>query len=327
MNLDNLSPEDVEKLKSLLKEDGDPTVENIKPEAPAASHKKKKRHINRFIFVGGGVILAVLLAFGYTFLVEPMLITNSAQMKLDQEANVAPVLAINTDMLSYKPAKKDVLNGANPKQLALGIKKNVTTPPYFEFKSKNANQGTHVVDLYLDFFSQQGRDFISMNQVTLTNLIGNGRITLRVHPAVQKNGFSIFAPEALAEVFGTNPDKAWNFFLKLMKESDSILSTNAPTDKQASDQEILTFIGKIASEVKIPAGACSANPCDTVDSDSIKFLSFFSWLYSGADNPKLNVGYYPPIIYIDGKLVNNETYKFSDPSQVVSMFDTLAPRK
>jgi len=314
MNLDELSSEEVAKLKTLLEKSDKIT----KP--------REKKRINLYFIVGGGFILSILLAVGYFFFINPLVLEAQAKNHLAEESNVSAIIVGNNEMLSYQPEIDDLLSGSNPRQLALGVNGEITEPVYFEFKSKNSSNDSHVVDLYIDFYSQQARDFIALNQSTLTNLIGNGRIILRVHPAVQKNGFSIYAPEALAEVFGTNPDKAWNFFIQLMKESDTILSSNSPEDPQASDQEILQFIGGISAEVGIPAGACSSSPCNTVDSDSIKFLTFFSWLYSGADNPNLNVGYYPPIIYINGNLVDHDVYRFSDPKSVSNMFDKLAPR-
>lgn len=329
MNLDDLSEEEFNRLKSLINEKGiRGEKENSKKIVKASVEtKENKSGVNRFFYIGGGIILSVLLAFAYVLFIDPMIVGYQAQQELNREGDVASIHVGNGEMISYDPEEKYVLNGANPKQLALGVNKTITSPAYFEFKSKNTDDKSHIVDLYLDFYSQSGRDFISFNQTTLTNLIGNGRIILRVHPAVQKNGFSIYAPEALAEVFGTNPDKAWSFFVKLMKESDSVLSSNSPEDKAVSDQEILKFIGDISADVGVPAGACTSSPCNTVDSDSIQFLTFFSWLYSATDQPPLSSGNVLPMIYIDNKLVNQETYRLADPASVISMFNNLAARR
>lgn len=341
MNLDELSPEEIATLKKVLeaqekknpgkeKESASPGSKTAKSKAVAASTPSspmKRSFPNRFLIIGGALLGVIALAAIYVFGIEPRLAEARAQQLLEAEAAFSPIFVENSEFLPYEPAEEDILPGSNPNQLALGKNGEVTDPAYFEFRSDNANENSHLVELYIDFYSQQGRDFISFNQVTLRNLIGNGRIILRVHPAVQADGFSIYAPEALAQVSSTHPDKAWDFFVSVMRQSNEILSTVDPEAKPVTDPEIVDFIASISLAAGVPQGACTESPCNTVDADSLKFLSFFSWLYAASDNPALNVGYYPPIIYINGELINQETYRLANPDDVVSMFNTYAPRR
>lgn len=330
MNPENLSPEEIETLKNVLAK-SEASTKKTKVSKPSSTKQPRRRSrekgMNRFAILGIAFLGVCALAAAYVFAIEPKIIEWQLTKQLEAEARQSAIVVSNSDFVPYVPDEEDILPGANPSQLALGSDGIATPPAYFEFKSENADEKSYVVDLYIDFYSQLARDFIAFNQDTIRPLIENGRIILRVHPAVQKNGFSIYAPEALAEVSTTHPDKAWHFFTKLMKESNTILSSNSPEDKQASDQEVMDFIASISLASGIPAGACTSSPCNTVDADSIKFLTFFSWLYAAADDPKLSVGYYPPVIYIDDKLIDQDTYKLANPDDVRAMFNTYAPRR
>jgi len=335
MSLDNLSPEEVAKLKKLLSSDEqEPVKAEKKPKSKTPDKKKPtvtkkpqgKKGPNKVVITIVSFVAVVALALGYGLVVDPWIKLQQAESTLNTEIQRSGVLASNTELIKNEnPAKEDLLAGSNPNQLALGTDGKISTPPYFEFNSEKSTADSHVVDLYMDFYSQRSRDFISFNQSTLTNLIGDGTIVLRIHPVLQDDGFSVFAPEALAEVFATHPKLAWEFFVKLMKESNQVLSvTSTEDDKVATEQEVIDFIAKISAGVGIATGAgTAAGETGGVDADSIKYLSFFSWLYSGTRAEELQVGYYPPILYIDGDEVDQEKWPLSDSASMLKLFASL----
>lgn len=327
MSLENLTPEEVAKLRGLLGENKDEPAETVEsektpevksPRSPRGPRKPWFKNKVTLSITALGVTVA--LAAIYVFAVEPAITLSNAKSELTQEISDSKVIVGNGDILSYTAENKDdILNGSNPKQLALGTDDKVTPPSYFEFTSKNATADSHVVDLYIDFFSQHSRDLISLNYQTFQNYIGSGKIILRVHPVVDTSGFSLFAPEALAEVFGTHPNKAWDFFVSLMRNSDSVLSNPSTEEsKQASNQEIIDFIAGVSKTAGVPTGSPNG-----VDADSIKYLSFFSWLYVGSHDEKLKVGYYPPVLYIDDKEIDQDKWILTDPDSVLKLMTSL----
>lgn len=326
MSLEDLSPEEIAKIKRLIdssssekadEEEKAPKTEPPQVEVPA-SGKRKRRRPNRIVLGLISVVAVAGLAILYGTVIEPWMDLNQAKNEIKNQVAATAVFGANTEMLAFTPEKTDVLAGANPNQLALGTKGVITTPPYFEFKSSNSNSNSHIVDLYIDFYSQRSRDLISLNQTTLSSFIGDGTIILRVHPVLQTDGFSVYAPEALAEVFGTNPKLAWNFFVKMMQESDQILSSNTTDAEAATTQQVIDFIAGISKDVGIPTGSP-----DGVDSSSLKYLTFFSWLYSGTRAPQLDVGYYPPILYIGNKIVDQDKWPLSDSESFLKLLSTL----
>ncbi len=327
MSLENLSPEEVAKLKQLLNSDESssektPAEKKPKPKKESAPKKPaKKKGPNKVVILAVSIVGVIALALGYGLVVDPAIRLQQAKDELSQEVASSAVVAGNSEMIAYSPLEEDLLPGSNPKQLALGSDGMVSEPPYFEFRSENSTKDSKVVDLYIDFYSQRSRDFIAFNQATLSNLIGNGTLILRVHPVLQNDGFSLFAPEALAESFVTSPKLSWAFFTKLMKESNQVLSvTSTEDDTPANEQEIVEFIAKIAVEVGIPTGAgTAAGETGGVDANSMKYLSFFSWLHSGTRAEELAVGYYPPILYIDGEEVDQEKWPLGDSDKVLDL--------
>lgn len=327
MSLENLTPEEVAKLRGLLGEDKTETEAVKEPKTQEEPKNPRPPRTPRKPWFKNKVILAILalvvtmaLAATYVFFIEPAVTLNNAKNELSQEVTKSAVTVGNDEIVSYTPEnEEDILAGANPKQIALGEDGKATTPAYIEFKSENSTADSHVVDLYIDFFSQRSRDLISLNYQTFQNYIGSGSIILRVHPVVDSAGFSIYAPEALSEVAGTHPDLAWDFFVSLMRNSDSVLNNqNTEEAKEVSSKEIVEFIASIAKDTKIPTGSPNG-----VDADSIKYLSFFSWLYSGGRDEKLKTGYYPPVLYIDDKEVDQDKWILTNPDSVLQLLTTL----
>lgn len=329
MNPD-LSPEELEALRKILaKNEGEqpPKEAEVKPQKPAKSKRntpaapRKAWYRNKVILSLLAVVVTMGLAAVYVFAIEPAIALKQAENALNEQKARSAVVAGNSEFISYEPENEEHrLSGANPKQLALGEDGKITPPAYFEFRSENSTKDSHVLDLYIDFYSQRARDLISLNQGAFSSFIGSGDIILRVHPVVQTDGFSVFAPEALAEVFGTHPKQAWPFFVSLMKNSDELLdNSNTEEAKNPTPQETIAFIAKISANEGISTGSP-----DGVDADSIKYLTFFSWLYGGSEDEKLEVGYYPPVLYIDGKEVDQEKWILTDPDSMLKLLAGLS---
>ena len=327
MSLENLTPEEIAKLRGLLGEGKNDAEVSAEPKA-TTEHKaaqaprgpRKPWFKNKVILTIVAFGATVALAATYVFFIEPAVTLNNAKNELSQEVTKSAVTVGNSEIVSYTPENEDdILAGANPKQIALGKDGKATPPAYIEFRSENSTAASHVMDLYIDFFSQRSRDLISLNYQTLQNFISSGKLILRVHPVVDSAGFSIYAPEALAEVAGTHPDLAWDFFVGLMRNSDAVLNNpNTEEAKEASSKEIVEFIAGVAADAKVPTGSPNG-----VDADSIKYLSFFSWLYSGGRDEKLKVGYYPPVVYIDDEEVDQDKWILTNPDSVLELLTTL----
>lgn len=104
-----------------------------------------------------------------------------------------------------------------------------------------------------------------------------------------------------------------------MRNSDAVLNNpNTEEAKEASSKEIVEFIAGVAADAKVPTGSPNG-----VDADSIKYLSFFSWLYSGGRDEKLKVGYYPPVVYIDDEEVDQDKWILTNPDSVLELLTTL----
>lgn len=321
MSPEKFTPEELQRLRTLLEEQqtGASPAEELTP----AKHTTRARRPwwrNKVILLLMAIGAVVGLAALYVFVLEPFIALKAAENELDHGKSKAAVTVANSEILPFTaPDDSAVLPGANPKQLALGKDGQITTPSYFEFSSEKSSASSHVLDLYIDFYSQRSRDLIALNQATFESFIGTGDIILRVHPVLDSAGFSVFAPEALAEVSGTHPELAWSFFVSLMKNSDALLN-NASTESASAptSEDIVNFIASISEQVGVPTGSPNG-----VDADSIKYLSFFSWLYAGRDDEKLLVGYYPPVLYIDGEEVDQELWVLTDPDSLLKLLSRL----
>lgn len=307
---DNFSAEEVERLRSILDSDNE-----AKSKTRARKHFSL-RNLPGWLKLLMAVVVVVGLAFGYVKIIEPWIAQMNATAELEKDTNQKPVVAQNTDFIKFKPdaaAAGEIPKGVNPNQLGLGEGTKLTDPASFIFASNSATADSHVVDVYMDFYSQRSRDFITINKSTLENQIETGKIILKIHPVLNSEPFSIYAPEALAEAFGTAPEKAWSFFTDLLKESITLTGNE-------SSEEIVDFIAKNAKE---NIGREKGDP-NRIDAESIVNGTFLTWLYTAADDPKLAVGYTPPVIYIDDKEIDQDTWTINDPEMMVKLFSSLS---
>lgn len=306
---DYFSDEQIRRLKTL-----DVTNENFR--ASLESNEKYNRRkfslarTPKWLITLVGIAVVMALAFFYVRVVDPWIAQNNANAALANPIEQQSIVAQNDEFIPYLPDAKaagEIPEGVNPEQLSLGESGVISEPSVFIFSSKNANADSHVLDLYMDFYSQRSRDFITINQTTLENLVKSGKLTIRVHPVLNKEPFSIHAPEALAEAFGTAPDKAWGFFTDLLKESITL------TGDETTD-EIVTFIANNAND----------NGVKAIDSASIVNATFLTWLYTTVDDPKLKTGYIPPVIYVDDKELDQDIWSINNPEQMLKYFSALS---
>ena len=276
---------------------------------------------NRFVLVLVALVITVGLAAFAALVVVPHLSQSEAERALRVAQSSSPVTVGNGTIITYESkGEGSLLPGANPKQIALSADGKNPSGGFIEFRSDEASEKSHVLDLYLDLYSQRSRDLIALGGDTLQSYIESGKVVLRVHPVIDEEKFSVFAAEAIAEVAGTHPERAWGFFTSLMRNSDSLLAEADVSKKAKNDPTtVIDFIAKVSREAGVPTGAPNG-----VDADSIKFLSFFSWVRDGADDKRLAVGYYPPVLYVDGEEVDQEKTVLTDPNSLLGLLSSLS---
>lgn len=257
-------------------------------EAPESGMSRK----TLFAILAAGTVLALGAATGYAYAVEPMFEKKTAEQTLeDIVANHGAIRAHNTSTVDFKGegSAPDVAV-SNQKSLSVGDK--ATNPAAFVFTNGKSTSGTPV-DVYLDFSSQRSRDFIVLNGDALRNLVESGDIQLRVHPVPTSNKFSVYSAEALAEVFVKSPDRAWSYFIELMKMS-AVLD-QSPTGTQ--EDEVLSAV--VGSSNKVGIIGLTAS--------TVKSGAFASWILTVADDSKINNQFGLPAIYKNDELVDQDS--------------------
>lgn len=188
------------------------------------------------------------------------------------------ITALNTSMVTYNGQK---VAEANVKQKGLGQGDRLTSPPAFIFTNGKKDDSRKVVDFYFDFSDQRSRDALISNSNSLRDLVESGKVELRLHSLLSGRAYSVYASEALAEVFSADSDHSWDSLLVLLR--------NAPeyADSDSNDE----IVKGIVSSVK-NTGA------NSVDAESVKNGTFASWLLSVGNDPKLNGAVAPKLPYI-----------------------------
>lgn len=260
-----------------------------------------------FAILAAGTVLALGAATGYAYAIEPMFEKKSAEQTLeDIVAKHGPITAYNSSSVDFKgegPAPSTSVS--NQKSLSVGS--TATNPAAFVFTNGKSSAGTPV-DVYLDFGSQRSRDFIVLNGSALRNLVESGDIQLRIHPVPTSDKFSVYSAEALAEVFVKSPDRAWSYFIELMKAS-AILD-QSPTGTQ--DDEVLSAVVGSSNKVGI-------NGLTTL---TVKSGAFASWILTVADDSKINNQFGLPAIYKNDELVNQDSVDINKPDTLTKYLKT-----
>lgn len=264
-------------------------------EESSEGEKAPQKVMSRKSFVAilaAGTILAGVAAAGYTFGVEPAMAKSSAVKTLSEiTQNHGAITGYNISSVEFKG------EGAAPEtstsnQVSLSVGSAGTNPAAFVF-TNGKTVSENVVDVYLDFSSQRSRDFIVLNGDTLRNLVESGEIQLRIHPVPTNNKFSVYSAEALAEVFGKSPNRAWSYLIELMKAS-SVLDQQP--DGNLEDAVLSAVVGS-ASKIGI----------NGVTAATVKSGAFASWILTVADDPKVQNQFGLPAIYKNDALVDQDS--------------------
>lgn len=244
------------------------------------------------------IIGAVIISFVGAIVYYNYSLNNKANKELANVLSMkAPVSAWNDELLIFTTGQ--IIENTNIEQKALGRNGEVTTPARFIF-SNGKGKNPKTVKAFLDFSEQRSRDFILINKDLLQGLIEGGVINLEVYSIPAGRGYSIFSTEALAEAFVSEPDKAWEYFIELMKLS-------AELESNVSADEMVERIAETAHKVKI----------NQIDEDSIWNGSFTSWILTVGEDPFLQTGVLLPEV-----MVNNEAI-----ADIININDTEALRR
>lgn len=244
------------------------------------------------------IIMALIIpgaAIGSSYFLSRIQSKNEAQSALESiSQQKGDIEVTNTKLTTFKGQK---ISSANIDQKALTSASDVgSDSAVFAFSNGKTSKDKKVIDVYLDFGSQKSRDFILLNQSSLKNMVENNLIDLRIHPVPSASSFSVYAAEAVSESIVTNPDKTWDFIIELLKTS-----ANLKTDK---NDDIIKAVLKTTKDQRI----------EDIDKESLTNGTFASWILSVGDDPKIKTGYYPPIIYINEKIVDPDEVFLNDSS-------------
>lgn len=218
-----------------------------------------------------------------------------AQSVLDDLANnTGKITAVNTDMVTFAGQK---VENTNIDQKALAQGSTETTPPAFIFSNGKSDKDRPVVDYYLDFSDQRSRDALISNSMTLKSMVEAGSIDLHIHPLLGGRAYSVYAAEALAEVFASDSKYAWEALLVLLRESAALAGLD---DVDVMAESISEAVGRAGVTV--------------VDKESIQNGTFSSWILSIGNDPALNGtrGITLPYILVNEKSLDLSVEQLND---------------
>lgn len=214
---------------------------------------------------------------------------NEAKTALDNAAKShGQVTAVNTSMETFTGQK---INNANVEQKALAVNGETTNPPAFIFNNGKDNPNRKVMKFYFDFADQRSRDALIMNSLSIRGLVESGQVELQLHPLFGGKAYSMYASEALAEVFATQPEIGWDSLMALLRNAPAIAGTD---DNDEMVNSIVSTVKNVGSS--------------KVDAKSIKNGTFATWLLSIGNDPVLNSAIAPKLPHI---LVGDSTLNLS----------------
>lgn len=226
------------------------------------------------ISAGSGVLIGVLAALLIVFIIQPMTATKNANSRLEElGVSKGSVVAANTNLFPFE--------GENPldlktEQKGLG-ETSITTPPAFIF-----GKSGKVLEVYADFSNQRVRDFFLVNQNLLESMISRGNLTLKIYPIISSNPYSLYSAEALGESFVMAPEKAWEFFLEVLKKGAEVESRD----------DVLNSLTNIGTALGI-----------NIDAASINNGTLASWILSSS---KDEVPETLPTLILDGSPISDD---------------------
>lgn len=263
------------------------------PEAAQGPQPQKSKRLLYTVLSMAVVFVVLLGVLFWQLFIGPQ---REAQNILDGISdNSGSITAVNSSMMVFEGQK---IAQANSEQKGLAIGEELTDPPAFIFTNGKDIENRKVLDFYFDFSDQRSRDALIFNANNLKSLVESGQIELRLHALFGGKAYSMYAAEALSEVFAANTDLAWDSLLTLLRNSPALLETDDNGELVAGIVSTLTAVG-----------------VTEVDSESIQNGTFASWLLSIGNDPELNTAtaLSLPHVVFDGKELNLSADQLNDP--------------
>lgn len=264
-----------------------------KTEETVTAADPTRKRLTIVVSVLAAVLVVLLGVLVWQLYIGPQ---RAAQTALDSAAaNRGEITAVNTDLVAFEGQK---IENANSEQKGLAVGDELTSPPAFIFTNGKDIADRKVVDFYFDFADQRSRDALIANSISLSSLVESGQIELRLHPLFGGRAYSMYASEALSEVFAANPDLAWDSLMTLLRNAPALVSIDSNDEMVKSIVAILKTDGVTA-----------------VDEQSIKNGTFAGWLLSIGNDPQLKGTVAPKLPYIlaDGTPLNLSVDQLNDP--------------
>lgn len=257
-----------------------------------------QRRRNRLLWAKmmGAVALSIVAALVFALMVSPWLSNREAGEHLktitSSRGSIAPV---NTNLTTFTGTK---IENVNVDQKALATTKDAASAPQGFLFSNGRGNAEKTVDVFVDFSNGRSRDFLIMNRANLQGMVEGGVINLRVIPVPTGNAYNVYSAEAIAESAYTSPEKTWDFMHELLR-----LGATVDTDKS---KDILNMVVDTAKKYGVK----------DVDAASIKNGTFASWIVSASRDPRLKVGFYPPVVYVNDTLINPDKVNLNNPDDL-----------
>lgn len=250
---------------------------------------------NPFTLLLACLVVGVGTALLFNFVVTPYFKSQSAKEDLSNvAAQRGNLIAVNNTAVTFQGQR---IETATLDQLALSS--GATQEPGAVFIFGNSKPGEKkTVEVFVDFKSQRSRDFMLINHNALKNMIENGLIELRVIPVPTGNAYGVYAAEAVAETFVSNPDKAWTVMFELLRQGSAV---------DADDANLVAE--RVAEVVK------SVTKNDDVTDKTIQSGAFSGWIMAAAKDRRLASGFSPPMVYVNGEVVDPNEVNLNSPEE------------
>jgi len=267
------------------------TEQNLETADEAQS--KTRRRLKLTIAVLAGVLVVLMGVLAWSVYIAP---ERDAQAALDSvAASQGPIAALNTGLVTYEGQK---LESANAEQKGLAQGDELTTPPAFIFTNGKKSADREVLSLYFDFSDQRSRDALIANSISLRALVESGKVELQLHPLFGGRAYSMYAAEALSEVFAADSDLAWDSLMVLLRNAPVLSATDS------NDEMIQGIVSGLTAE-----------GVTAVDGESIKNGTFATWLLSIGNDSRLSGAVAPklPYILVGDRPLNLSADQLNDP--------------
>lgn len=252
----------------------------------AADSDPVRKRLKIAISMLAGLLVVSLVVLGWQLYLGPQ---RDAQKALDGfAAQQGPVTAVNSEMVTFEGQK---LEAANVDQKALAQEGVATTPPAFIFSNGKDSESKKELHFYFDFSDQRSRDALISNSISLRALVESGQVELHLHPLFGGRAYSMYAAEALAEVFAAQEELAWDSLMVLLRNAPVLAAVD-------SNEELLKSLVSALRGVGV----------SVADEESIANGTFATWLLSIGNDPTINGAVAPKLPYI---LVENSPLNLS----------------